>query len=106
MRCEKPGRDAVVDLEKLCYPTLPLADVSTITIGEQPDYPYSSDEEDDQILVDHPIGTPRYAIVAAARAEQSRNPDLVSKEPVRRILRRRIKKEDQYTMPKNMRFGE
>ncbi len=90
----KPGSAAVTHVEKLRYPTLPPAGVSTITIEEQPDYPYSSDEEDDQILVDHPISIPQYAIVASAQAEQPKNPDLVSKEPVRRIFRRRIQNKD------------
>ncbi len=42
----------------------------------------------------------------AVQVEQSKNPDLVSKEPVCRILRRRIQKKDQYSVFKNMRFGK
>lgn len=106
MRCENLGSDAVTDAKKLGYPISHLADLSTITIGEQPDYLYSSDREDEQILVDYEIGTPRYTIVAAAQTEQSINLDLVFNNSVSRILRRRIQKEDEFSLPKNMRFGE
>ncbi len=43
MRRKKPGRDSVANAEKLRYLNLPPADVGTIIIGEQSDYPYLID---------------------------------------------------------------
>ena len=42
----------------------------------------------------------------AARANQSKSNQGPSKEPVKHILRWRIKKENNYTAPKNVRFGK
>ncbi|MCJ1347605.1 hypothetical protein MMC31_005833, partial [Peltigera leucophlebia] len=84
MRREKPGRESVADAEKLRYPPLPPANVQTLRIGEVDPDPYSSDEETEYISLDEPVET----------------------GPVKRILRRRIEKENNYVAPKNVRFGE
>ena len=102
MRREKPGRDCVADSEKLRYPTLPPANIQTLRIGEMDPDPYSSDEEAEYISLDEPIETG----VLTARANQSKPTAGPSKEPVKRILRRRIEKEKDYAVPKNVRFGE
>lgn len=44
--------------------------------------------------------------VLAARTNQSKPTEGPSKEPVKRILRRRIENENGYAAPKNLRFGE
>ena len=102
MRQEKPGRESVADAEKLRYPSLPPANVQTLRIGEADSDPYSSDEEAEYISLDEPIETG----VLAARSNQSKPTQGPSKEPVKRILRRRIEKENSYAAPKNVRFGE
>ena len=101
MRREKPGRESVADAEKLRYPSLPPANVQTLRIGELEPDPYSSDEE--YISLDAPIDGIE---VLAARTNQSSSTKEPSKEPVKRILRRRIEKEKEYAAPKNVCFGE
>ena len=102
MRREKPGRDYVADSEKLRYPPLFSANVQTLGIGEADPNPYSSDKETKYISFDESIETG----VLAACVNQSKSNQRPSKEPVKRILRRRIEKEDNYAAPKNMRFGK
>ena len=102
MRREKPGRESVADAEKLRYPILPSAEVHTLRIGDlQPD-PYSSDDEDEYVSLDAPLDV----TVSAARSSQNKGSDASAKEPIKRVLRKRIQKEDNYAMPKNVRFGE
>lgn len=43
--------------------------------------------------------------VSAARSSQSKRNDAPAKEPIKRILRKLIQKEDSYATPKNVRFG-
>ncbi len=57
MRQRKSGRESVVDAEKLCYPTLPPANVQTLRIGDVDPDRYSSDEEVQYISLDEPIET-------------------------------------------------
>ncbi len=102
MRQRKSGRESVADAEKLRYPSLPPANVQTLRIREADPDPYSSDEEIQYISLDKPIKTG----VLAARRNQPKPPQGSSKEPVKRILRRRIEKENNYAAPKNVRFGE
>lgn len=102
MRREKPGRESVADAEKLRYPTLPAAEVHTLRIGEvQPD-PYSSDKEDDYVSLHLPLDIS----VSAARSSRNKSSGTSAKEPIKRILRKQIEKEDGYAAPKNVRFGE
>ena len=102
MRQEKPGRESVANAEKLRYPSLPPANVQMLRIGEANSNPYLSDEETEYISLDESIETG----VLATRTNQSKANQGFSKEPVKRILRRRIEKENNYAAPKNVRFGE
>ena len=102
MRQGKSGRESVADAEKLRYPSLPPANVQTLRIGDADPDPYSSDDEVEYVSLDEPIETG----VLAARSNQPKPPQGPSKEPVKRILRRRIEKENDYAAPKNVRFGE
>ena len=102
MRREKPGRESVADAEKLRYPMLPTAEVRTLRVGELSPDPYSSDEEDDYISLDAPLDVS----VSAARSSQNKGSSTPAKEPIKKILRKRIEKEDGYAAPKNVRFGE
>lgn len=102
MRRKKTRRDCVADAEKLRYPSLPLVNVQTLRIGEADPDPYSSDEETEYISLDRSIEMG----VLAARTDRSKPIEGPSKEPVKRILRRRIEKEKEYATPKNVRFGE
>ena len=72
-------------------------------IGELEPDPYSSDEEIEYISVDAPID--RIEVLATC-TNQSQPTKESSKEPVKRILHRRIEKEKEYAAPKNIRFGE
>lgn len=101
MRREKPGQESVADAEKLRYPILTSAEVHTLRIGElQPD-PLSSDDEDEYIFLDAPLDV----TVSAARSSQNKGSDAPAKEPIKRILRKRIQIEDSYAAPKNVKFG-
>lgn len=102
MRREKPGRESVADAEKLRYPTVPVAEVRTLRIGDLPPDPYSSDEEDDYVSLDTPLDLS----VSAARSNQNKSNSTPAKKPIKRILRKQIEKEDGYAAPKNVRFGE
>lgn len=102
MRREKPGRESVADAEKLRYPILPAVEVHTLRIGEMQPDPYSSDEEDDYVSFDTPLDIS----VSGARSSQNKSSGASAKEPIKRILRKRIEKEDGYAAPKNVRFGE
>lgn len=102
MRQEKPGRESVADAKKLRYPVLPSAEIHTLRIGElQPD-PYSSDDEDEYVSLDAPLDF----TVSAARSNQNEGNEAPAKEPIKRILRKRIQRENNYAAPKNIRFGE
>ena len=102
MRERKSGQKSVADDEKLCYPTLPPANVQTLKIGDADPDPYSSDEDVQYISLDESIKTG----VLAARSNQPKPTQSLSYEPVKQILRRRIEKENNYAAPKNMRFGK
>ena len=102
MRQGKPGQESVADAEKLRYPSLPPANVQTLRIGDADPDPYSSDDEVQYVSLDEPMETG----VLAARSNQPKPTQEPSKEPVKRILRRRIEKENNYAAPKNVRFGE
>ncbi len=102
MRQEKSERESVADAEKLCYLSLPPANVQTLRIGEANPDPYSSDEDIQYVSLDNLIETG----VLAARSNQPKLPQSPSKESVKRILRRRIEKKNNYAAAKNLRFGE
>lgn len=102
MRQRKPRRESVVNAKKLRYLLLPSANVQTLRIGDADPDLYFSDEEVQYISLDKPIETG----VLAAQCNQLKSTSGLSKEPVKRILRRRIEKENNYAAPKNMRFGE
>ncbi len=61
-----------------------------------------SDDKVEYISLDEAIKTG----VLAARSNQPKPPQGPSKEPVKRILRHRIEKENDYTATKNLRFSE
>ncbi len=61
-----------------------------------------SDDKVKYVFLDKPIETG----VLAARNNQPKFLQGPSKEPVKRILRRRIEKKNDYVAPKNLRFGE
>ena len=102
MRQGKSGRESVADAEKLRYPFLPPANVQTLRIGESDLDPFTSDDKVEYVSLDEPIETG----VLAARSNQPKPPQGLFKEPVKRILRRRIEKKNDYATPKNLRFGE
>lgn len=87
IRREKPGRESVADAEKLRYPFLPPANVQTLRIGELDPDPYSSDEEVEYVSLDTPIDG---IGVLTARTNQSQLAKELAKEPVKRIIRRRV----------------
>lgn len=102
MRQEKSGQESVTDTRKLCYPSLSSANIQTLRIGNTDPDLYSSDEEVLYVFLDEPMKTG----VLAARSNQPKPTLGPSKEPVKRILRHRIEKENDYTTPKNVRFGK
>ena len=102
MRQGESGRESVADAEKLRYPSLLSANVQTLRIGDADPDPYFLDEKAQYVCLDEPIGTG----VLAARSNQPKSTQGFSKEPVKRILRHRIEKENNYAAPKNVRFGK
>lgn len=86
MRREEPGRESVADVEKLRYPSLPLANVQTLRIGKTNPDPCPSKEEIEYISLDEPIE----AGVLAACANRSKPTERPSKKPAKQLLRRRI----------------
>ncbi len=103
MRREKPVRELVANAEKLQYLSLLPANIQTLKIGELEPDPYSSDEEIEYISFDTPINRIKVLGDCTNQSQPTKEP---SKEPVNRILRRRIKKEKEYAASKNVRFGE
>ena len=103
MRREKSGHELIADIEKLWYPSLPLANIQKLKIGELEPDSYSSDEELEYVSLDKLIDEIR---VLAARINESQPAKKSSKEPVKQRLRRRIKKKKEYAAPKNVQFGE
>ena len=101
MRQGKSGQESVADAEKLCYLSLPPANVQTLMIGKAAPDLYSSDKEIQNVSLDELIKTG----VLAARSNQPKTPQGLFKEPVKRILRRQIEKENNYAVSKNVRFG-
>ena len=102
MRQKKSGWESVADAEKLRYPSLSLTNIQTLKIGESDPDSYSSDDKVEYISLDKPIETR----VLATRNNQPKPPQGLFKEPVKRILRRYIEKENDYAMSKYLRFGE
>ncbi len=102
MRRGKSGRESVANAEKLRYSSLPPANLQTLRIGEADPDPYSSDEEIQYVSLDEAIETG----VLAAQSNQPKPPQGLSKEPVKWILYRRDEKENNYAVPKNVKFGE
>lgn len=108
-RREKPQRAYVADQEQLSY-TGPAssaqAGVSTMRLGDEPAEDLSSDEEISKpnfVLLRHPPGTNSQALVAAARTDGPKLPP--PREPSRRILERKISRENKYPSPKTQRYG-
>lgn len=102
MRQGKLGQKSVADVKKLCYPSLLPANIQTLKIRElDPDF-YLLDDKVKYISLDEPIEIG----VLAAQSNQPKPPQSLSKEPVKRILYRGIEKENNYAIPKNLRFGE
>ena len=82
---------------------LPPANVQTLRIGEADPDPYSLDEKTEYISLDALINKTG---ILAARTNHAKPAKESTKEPVKRILRRCIEKENSYAAPKNVRFGE
>lgn len=102
MRQGKSGWEPVADAEKLCYPFLPFANVQTLRIENVDPDPYSSDEKAQYVCLDESIGTK----VLAAQSNQPKPTQGPSKESIKQILRYCIEKENNYTEPKNVKFGD
>lgn len=102
-RREKPQREYVADQEKLSYASPPLqTSVSTMRLGEESGDDLSSDaEQPNFVLLKHSPGVSSQAIVAAARTDTPK----ATKDPVQRILQRRISKEECYPASKTQRHG-
>lgn len=92
----------MADLEKLRYLILSLANIQTLKIGEIDLKPDFFDEEAKYISLDKPIKTR----ILTAYANQSKPTTESFKKPVKQILQQRIKKEKDYIVPKNVRFGK
>lgn len=87
--------------EKLRYPVLPSAEIHILRIGKlQPD-PYSSDDEDEYLSLDAPLDF----TVSAARSNQNEGNEAPAKEPIKRILRKRIQRENNYAAPRTLDLG-
>ena len=103
MRRKKPGRESVMDVEKLRYPpALPSAEVRPLRIGELLPDPYSSDEENNYVSLNAPLDVS----VSAAHSSQNKSNSIPAKESIKRILRKEIEKKDSYAASKIARFGE
>ncbi len=89
MRQRKSGWKSIVDAKKLCYPSLPPANVQTLRIRELNSDPYLLDDKVKYVSLDELIEIG----VLTARSNQPKPPQGPSKEPFKRILRRRIEKE-------------
>ena len=73
-------------------------------LGEEDADDLSSDEENTEksfVLLRHAPGTSSQALIAAARTDTPK----ATKNPVRRILQRKISKKERYPAPKTQRHG-
>ena len=102
MRQKKPGRELIANAKKLCYRSFLSANVQTLKIEEADLDPYSSDEEAKYISLNKLMKIK----VLAACSNQSKSTKKLSKELVKQILRCHIKKENNYIVPKNIKFGK
>lgn len=100
MRQEKPGPKSVVYAKKLRYSILPFAKIYTLKIKDlQPD-PSLLNEKDKYIAFDTPLDVTVFAVYSS----QSKENDVLAKEPIKQILHKQIQKKYSYAIPKNIRF--
>lgn len=90
MMQEKPRRESVADVKKICYLSLPSVNIQTLRIDDINPDPYFSDEEVQYLLLDKIIKTE----VLTARNNQIKLTLGLSKELLKQILRRRIEREN------------
>lgn len=89
-------------MEKLCYLSLPPANMQILRIGKlEPDLCFM-DKESKYISLNKPIGIE----VLAAYSDKQKPTVGPSKELVKWILHWHIQKEKEYVTPKNVRFGK
>ena len=112
MRLDRSQRQCVAESERLRY-SAPAATVeaNTVRVGElEPDELSSEDESwDDKdfglCVVERRTDSTKEAIVNAARVNEKPKSTANFHEPVRRILKRKVEKEEKLPTPKNTRFG-
>ena len=112
MRLDRSQRQCVAESERLRY-SAPAATVEAnpVRVGElEPDELSSEDESwDDKdfglCIVEHRTDSTKEAIVNAARVNEKPKSTANFHEPVRRILKRKVEKEEKLPTPKNTRFG-
>lgn len=92
----------MADSEKLRYFALPSANIQTLRIRKMDSDPYFIDEKAEYISLDKPIEI-KVLATCANRFKPTRRP---FKEPVKRMLYWCIKKQNDYTVPKNVKFGK
>lgn len=102
MRQGKSGGESVANAKKLCYLLLPLANVQTLRIRDADPDPYFLDDKVEYVFLDKPIKTK----VLAAQSNQLKLPQGLSKELIKQISCRHIKKKNDYAVPKNVRFSK
>lgn len=102
MQQEKPRRDCIANLEKLCYFTLFPANIQILKIEKIDPDSYSFDEKAKYIFLDQLIKTK----VLITCANQSKPTARLFKEQVKQIMQQNIKPEKNYTVSKNMRFDK
>lgn len=90
MRQGKSGRELVAYIEKLCYQSLPSANIQTLRIRNADSDPYFSDDKVEYVSLNESI---EIGVLAALSNQPKPNPKN-SKKPVKRILYHRIKEEN------------
>jgi hypothetical protein len=104
----KSQRQCVEEAERLSYsiPSQAQVDVHTVRLGEGTDEEISTEDEAEVVLVDHAPTTSVNAILAAARSEPKPDPKANKHhEPIRRILKRKVEKEEKLPTAKTVRQG-
>ena len=102
MKQKKSEGKSIADVEKLYYPSLLLAHVQRLRIGNIDPNFYFLDGKVKYVSLDEFIKTG----VLAAWTNQPKPTLGPFKEQFKRILRHNIEKKNNYVVSKNMRFGE
>lgn len=103
MRQEKSSWESITDVEKLRYSILPTVEVHTLRIGKLLPDLYSSDKEDNFIILNTPLDV---SVSTTCFSQDKSSTSTLAKELIKRILYKRIEKEDGNATPKNVQFGE